>query len=66
MPEFHHSHPHRHARRGIHEHRHGHRGTPPSRWPVPAPADHWFAEHSHTHPNPADEASLLVLPAPGR
>lgn len=66
MSEYHHSHSHRHGRRGIHEHRHGHRGTPPSRWPAPPPAEHWFAEHSHTHPNPADEACLLAPPAPGR
>ncbi len=50
MSEFHHSHSHRHGRRGIHDHRHGHRGTPPSRWPAPPPAEHWFAGHPHVHP----------------
>lgn len=65
MSTYHHSHPHRHARRGVHEHRHGHRGRAPSRRGAPVPWPHWFAEHAHLHPDPADEDRLEVPPAAG-
>ncbi|HEY5496159.1 MAG TPA: hypothetical protein VIK16_05825 [Candidatus Limnocylindrales bacterium] len=65
MTTHHHSHAHAHGRRGVHEHRHGHRGTPPSRWPALAPWPHWFAEHAHVHPDPADEDRLETPLAPG-
>ena len=66
MGEYHHTHPHKHGRRGLHEHRHGHRGTPPSRWPTLAPWQHWFGEHAHAHGDAADEATLTAPPTPGR
>ncbi|MFI5259072.1 MAG: hypothetical protein ACHQ01_05625 [Candidatus Limnocylindrales bacterium] len=65
MAVFHHEHPHRHGLRGVHTHWHGHRGSPVSRRREPVPTLHWFAEHAHVHPDPADDATLTVPRAPG-
>lgn len=63
--EYHHGHPHRHGRRGVHEHQHGYRGSPAAPRGRAVPWPHWFAEHPHVHPDPADVDRLEIPPAPG-
>ena len=65
MSAHHHTHHHRHGRRGVHDHRHGHRGQPPAPRRQPVPPLHWFAEHAHIHLYDEDEESLVFPVEPG-